>query len=781
MISAGIVFLIGIVGLQQCVELPHPAWLLLLPFVLFLALSVQRFRLLWILLCGFLWALLHAVATIQINLPASLEGVDLVLEGDIVSIPQRFGDHNRFEFKITQAFQLTAGPENKLQLDTTMPLPMRVRLDWYGVHEPLFAGDRWRMLVRLKSPHGFMNPGGFDYEGWLFAQGINATGYVKRSENNRRLMQNTTGVSLTALRHRVVHALQAQLQNLKYPGILIALAVGDRQMIHTEQWELLASTGTSHLVAISGLHIGLVAGLMFIVGTFIWRLSVRLWPALGVRISAKSFASVLALISALIYGALAGFSLPTVRALIMLVVVLLGFLLKREMRPFSALMLALFLVLLIDPFAVNTPGFWLSFLAVAVLIFIGSDRPHQHLGFSRWPHIQLTLTLALLPVTLVWFQRAALSGALANVIAIPLIAMLVVPLTLAGTLLLFLFKPLAIYLFRFADFLLEQVFFPLLSGFSEWPLSQWMQASPPLWTWIPAVVGILLLIAPKGFPARWLAVVLLMPLFLALPDKPKEGEVWFSLLDVGQGLAAVIQTHSHVLVYDTGPQFSEDFDTGRAVVLPFLRQQGIKHFDKLMISHADKDHAGGVLSLTKVIMPAEILSSDPAYFAAGGLKVKNCHGLAGWVWEGVTFEILHPQDRVYKGRNNNSCVLKVSSAGGSVLLPGDIESEAEYGLLAEGMDLKADILLVPHHGSRTSSTEAFIKAVKPRYALFATGYRNRYGFPKVDIVERYRREGAQALISYQQGALLFRLKKGGGINPISYRSEVQRYWHHRAE
>lgn len=779
MISAGIFFLLGVASLQQCGDLPHPAWLLGLPIVTLLALKRVYLRGVWIFFCGFLWALLHAVILMQIHLPPVLEGVDLLVEGEIVSLPQWQDGRTRFDFKITHWQPLNA----VAQSDVEMSVPMRVRLDWYGNTQSLQVNDHWRMVVRLKSPHGFMNPGGFDYEGWLLTQGVHATGYVRRSANNQHLASYDSGFSLMRLRQTVVNTLQEQLKDAKYPGILLALAVGERQMIQTDQWELLAATGTNHLVAISGLHIGLVAGLMFFCGTAVWRLSVYLWPNLGLHITAKSFAAVLALGAAVIYAALAGFALPTVRALIMLVVVLLGFLLKREMRPFSALMLALFLVLFFDPFAVSTPGFWLSFLAVAVLVFVGSDRPQRSKRYWHWFHVQWVLTLALLPVTLVWFQRAAVSGAIANWLAIPLIAMFVVPLVLIGTLFAFLCKPLAEVIFRLADMSLEYVFFPVLSVASELPLSLWIQPSPPVWTWMPAVFGVLLAIAPGGFPARWLAPMLLLPVFLVKPAKPEEGELWFSLLDVGQGLAAVIQTREHVLVYDTGPQFSENFDTGHAVVLPYLRQQGINRFDMLMVSHADKDHSGGVRSLARTMMPDEILSSDPEYFARDGFSVKSCHGVQPWVWNKVTFELLRPAESFYyKERNNNSCVLKVSSAGGSILLPGDIESPAERDLLkADRSRLKADILVVPHHGSRTSSTDAFIKAVAPQYALFAAGYRNRYGFPKADIIERYRRQGAEVRVSYHEGAMFFRLKIGVEIKPLSYRQEAKRYWHHSAK
>lgn len=757
-------FLAGVLTLQQFTQLPAPQWAWLGLPLLLLALRYPAWRPLAWFAAGLLSAWWTAAAILAQELPAELEGRDLVVEGVIASLPNNNDERTRFEFVVER---LGDG-------EHVAARPGRIMLSWYGERPLVRGGERWRFTVRLKRPHGFMNPGGFDYEAWLFRHRLRATGYVRPEGEQRRLPSPPYDYPLLRARQGLADAMERALAGRPYAGIVEALAFGETRHIPPQQWEVLTATGTIHLVAISGSHVTLIAGLVFFLMRRVW----LLWSRLALRWPAPKVAAVAGLLAALVYSALAGFAVPTQRALIMIAVVMIALLRQRHTRPFHVLAVALLLVLLWDPLAVMEAGFWLSFAAVAV-IFYGMRARLAPGGW--WWHlgrIQLLVAVGLLPLMLMLFQKVSVVSPLANIVAVPWITLLVVPVTLVGALLVTWWPAAGALILALADSVTGWLW-PLLEWLAASPVAQWTQPVPPMWTLVPAALGIAILLAPAGVPGRWLGMVLLAPMLAVTPPRPAAGEAWLTLLDVGQGLAAVVRTAGHNLVFDAGPAFSDTFDAGNAAVVPYLRAMGIGRVDTLIASHGDRDHIGGLPAVLKQVAVRELLSSVPDRLPQAA-AARPCQAGQRWQWDGVQFEILYPVAALAVRGNDASCVLRVSTAGGALLLPGDIEKRSEKALLAASAPLRAEVLIAPHHGSNTSSTAAFLEAVQPRYALFAVGYRNRYGFPKPAVVERYRAARAVLLDTAQEGAITLRLGAAGVTTaPQSHRREALRYWHTR--
>jgi len=756
-------FLIGVLLFQQMTTLPTLGWAWGLLLCVPAALWLKSFWHLpaW-LLAGFLWSLISAHQILAVSLPKNLIGKDVVLEGHIASLPASKMQHVQFEFEVQRAWSD----------EQPVAVPGRIRLNWYRDYPAKFqAGDNWRLQVRLKPPHGFRNPGGFDYEAWLMQHRIRATGYVRQSDQNQLL---ATGWSypLQRLRQTIRSTVSDVLGDSPVKGVLLALLIGDRNAISPEQWQTLQRSGTNHLMAISGLHIGLVAGLVFWLGQRIWRYCGRgmLW------LPAPKAGAILALMAAAAYAALAGFSIPTQRALIMVAVIMLALLTSRPVIPTRTLAMALLLVLLFDPLAVLASGFWLSFAAVAIIFYGLSGRLGR---LSRWHQgvrVQWWVSVGLFPLVIVLFQRASLISPIANLLAVPVVSLLVVPLTLLGTLILPVSHWLGENLLQLAAWLMHSVMLGL-AWMAQWPMASWSGAVTSNWQAALAVSGVILLLAPRGLPARGIGLVLLLPLVVGMPSGIAPGTARFTLLDVGQGLAAVVETRHHTLVFDTGPRFSPRFDTGAAVVVPYLRQRGLRQVDHLIISHGDTDHIGGAESVLAAVRVADISSSVPDKLVPR--PVIACRRGQRWEWDGVEFAMLHPTEGFSHRRNNASCVLKITAGNHSLLLTGDIEKAAEHRLLqADATELQADILVAPHHGSNTSSTMPFIRAVAPDYVLFPVGYRNRFRFPRDAVVQRYHEHGVTMLATASAGAIRFDLGQGQ-LRPSRFRQSARRYWHDR--
>ncbi len=722
---------------------------------------IVRHRIVVFGLLGCVWALWAATERLDDLLPPALEGTDLTVEGVVVGLPQTFDRGVRFDFAV--------GPA---AVTDNIELPAKVRLSWYYNPSPVRSGQRWRLTVRLKRPHGMMNPGGFDYERWLFLHRIGATGYVRQSPNNR-LMDERAGSLLSLWRQTLADDVTSALADHPMSGIIKALTIGERSAVTPDQWRLFRRTGTAHLMAISGLHIGLVAGLTF----FLTR---RAWSLSGVlRYPPPRAAALAAFVSALFYAAIAGFAIPTQRALIMIAVVMGGLLFQRAIKPFHGLTVALLLIVLIDPFAALSPGFWLSFSAVALILFAMAGRVGSERYWHSAARIQWVTALGLMPIVLLFFQQASLIAPIANLIAVPLVSLLVVPASLAGVLLLTVLPAAGRFVLAAVEWVLEWLS-RFLTVLSDLPFAQWTHSLVPLWVLPFACIGVLLFISPRGIPGRWLGVVLFTPLIFVAVPRPDRGNIQLTLLDVGQGLAAVVQTAHHVLVFDTGARYSDRFDMGSAVIEPFLHAHAVEKIDMLVVSHGDNDHIGGAEALLGSFAVGPVLTSVPERMAYAGATF--CRSGQAWNWDGVHFQMLSPSQPPLPDDNDNSCVLHIIAPGGSILLTGDIEQAAEKRLLQQyGEALASDVLVLPHHGSNTSSTVAFLKAVMPRYALVPAGYRNRYGFPSKSVMRRLGRLQSEVLDTAHSGAILVEIDAQEGVLwPEAYRQRYGKYYHRQA-
>ena len=721
-----------------------------------------RVRALWPalpLLLGMAWAQVLGCITLCAPFPEVMSGTDLMVEGRIVSLPGRLADGHRFLFQVDRM-------EQQGQRTSFNGL---VQLSWYRDAEPVRAGDAWRLQVRLKPPHGFANPGGFDYERWLFLQGVRATGYIRSGDHNRRLPARDHFAPMQSVREGIRGHIRSTVMDSRGAALLQALTLGDRSGLTPADWEVLTRTGTNHLIAISGLHIGLVAGLVFLLVGLTWKLSAIAVSAMA----APRAAAIGAFTAALAYSVLAGFAVSTQRALIMLVVVLGAVLWRRSLRPFGALALALLGVLAVDPQAVLSYGFWLSFGAVGILLYgLGRRLPNRSLWW-RWGRAQWVVAVGLVPMVLMLFDRASIVAPLVNLLAVPLFSLVLLPLVLLATLISQipgLDAPLILI-----GSLLSWCF-GLLEVLSEQPWVSMGISARPDWVWGSAGVAVLLLLAPRGIPGRWLGLVLLLPLVLVRPASPPDGEVWLTLLDVGQGLSVVVRTRDHTLVYDLGPAYPSGFNTGSVVVLPFLRQQGVEHIDTLVLSHADRDHAGGLVGLRDRIGIGEVLSGESGEIT--GVDAAACRAGRSWIWDGVGFEVLHPDGPGLRG-NDSSCVLRLQVGDVAVLLPGDIRRRVEGELIQRfGRRLRSDILVAAHHGSDTSSSPDWLAAVSPGFVLYASGFANRFGLPSPAVRERVRGMGAVELDTGECGAIGFRLSAAGISEPDLQRLDARRLWTH---
>jgi len=763
-------FLAGVLLVQQFAELPSLAWGWIAVPVAMAALRWPRVALpLLFLLAGFCWATFRAGLVLDRALPDALEGVDLLIEGRIADLPVVQERGTRLVFDV----------EDARHDGVPVAIPHRVQLSLYG-HAPSFhVGDRWQLTVRLRRPHGFQNPGGFDYEAHLFQQRIRATGYIREKPAAKHLaaLADEPGwlMSYRLNRYRQVLSehFRVLLDDHPFTGMVTAFANGDDDALRDEHWEILTRTGTSHLVAISGMNIGLVAGIAWFLARWLW--SLPGWTVLWVP--APRVAAIGAILAAFAYAALSGFAIPTQRALVMLMAAFAGLLTDRRTSPSVLLMLALFVVLVFDPLAVLAAGFWLSFLAVAVILYaVGSvDGGGWKERLHAWGFVQWAVTLALMPVLLFLFQQVSVVGPIANLLAIPVVEIVVIPATLVGVVAsVMLPDVIATLPLQLAARTLEFLW-PALEFLSRWHGALWSQHAPPLWALVASLVGAGLLLLPRGYPGRWVGIVWFLPLFLTRPPSPQDGELWVTMLDVGQGLALAVRTANHALVYDTGARFGVRFDAGRSVVVPYLRHEGVRRVDRLIVSHGDNDHIGGAASLRAALPVGQVLSSVPQRLPGAQPCVAGQH----WQWDGVRFEFLNPGNGSGLSGNNASCVLRMASSGGRVLLPGDIAARAERRLVHDHpAQLSVDLLVVPHHGSKTSSTESFLDAVRPRVALLPVGYRNRYRHPHPLVAQRYRERGIVLEDSPTAGAIEVRLGRGG-MMIRRYRDGHRRYWHAR--
>ena len=769
----------------------------------------KRSRLFMMLLAGmafgFAWAAMLAHWRLSDALPLALEEQDMIVTGTIASLPDPVERGLRFHFAV-EAARSTEGQ--------ALNVPSYLMLGLYetarGTLPDLQPGERWQWTVRLRRPHGNANPYGFDYEAWLLGEGVRATGSV-RPEGQQRLdafvfsPRAVLECGRGALRDRIQQALQGK----PYAGVIVALVMGDQRAVSQSDWTIFNRTGIGHLVSISGLHITMIAALFSALLSWLWRVSFFTRASLPLWIPAQRAAAVAGVIAALIYVALAGFGVPAQRTLVMLSVVALALWLGRITAFTQVLCAALIVVLMFDPWAVLWPGFWLSFAAIACILFASSGRTGglagglaseltgeikgeikgelkgELISSTRWQGLvaaartQYAVTVGLVPLSVLLFSQVSLVGPLANALAIPLVSFVVTPLSLLGSVLP---APLSGWLLLAAHGVVA-VLAQALIWLAGLPLAVWQAPQPDALTFACAAAGMLWLLAPRGWPLRWLGLLGWLPLLLAQPTSPQQG-LWLTAFDIGQGNALLIETASHRLLYDTGPAYTAESDSGTRVLLPYLRARGISRLDGVVVSHSDSDHSGGALSVLNGMAVGWLSSSLPASHPVSQ-RGPNHHACAtgqSWSWDGVQFEMLQPTSDSYAiaslKPNARSCTLKISYGEYSVLLAGDIEAAQERALLERlPQRLPATILLAPHHGSGTSSTPAFLAAVQPQIALFQVGYRNRYHHPKPEVYARYAALGIQRLRTDELGAVQVLIDES--VTLKTYRFEHLRYWQGR--
>ncbi|MEC5387644.1 DNA internalization-related competence protein ComEC/Rec2 [Uliginosibacterium sp. H3] len=714
--------------------------------------------------CGVVWAAWRAEMRLAETLPAAMEGGDFVVSGYIADLPDRGERGTRFLFR---AEQRPAG------------VPENISLSWYADGKqavpPLRAGEAWQLTVRLRRPHGNLNPHGFDFEGWMFERDIRAVGYVRSREVNQRKEVIAYGIAahIQHARQVVRERFERALPQGRWVGVLSALAVGDQSAVSAQQWRLFSQTGVTHLMSISGGHVTLFAALI----AWLVRRAWSRFPRLCLRLPAQKAAIVAGALAAFFYVLLSGFGVPAQRTLYMLLVAAAGIWFGRGTGAVRCLSAALLVVLLYDPWAVLSPGFWLSFGAVAVLFWVGRELVNSENSVLSWLRTQLRAQWAIivltLPILLGLFQQFSLVSPFANALAIPLISAVITPLAL-----LFAVLPLP-SLAELAHWLLD-----LLMRFLEWlallPMASWQQAAPPGWLIVLGVCAAFWALLPRGVPGRRVVLLVFLPLLMWTPLRPAVGRFDATIIDVGQGLSVHVQTARHDLLFDTGPQYTPESDSGERVIHPFLRAAGVQQLDRMVVSHDDLDHSGGAASLLKLLPVRSFMSSLPEEHVlvrqAGGQQ--PCARGDRWDWDGVSFEVLHPAAEVQAVKDNNrSCVLRVSNANWSLLLAADIEAPAENELLANNAArLRSTVMVAPHHGSKTSSQPSFVDAVAARTVIFTTGYRNRFHHPAPEIVARYAATGANLLRSDTHGAVILEETAQGEPQPVWERQLRARYW-----
>lgn len=744
MIFFVLTFLLGDVYLQTFSSLP--SWYLflsILPAILIIK-FFKPARYLSGFLLGFFLTLFHAKYFLTEKEQLFKHSVPHYVAGVITTIPKETLYGTQFLFKINH---------------------YSLKLLWH-TKKVLAVGQKWRLFVRLKQIHGLANLGTFDYEASAFKEHILAAGTVVDNSNNKLLIARWYYAPINYLRAYIKTRLLSIIPDDTIGRWLIALAIGDRNNINSSDWEVLRNTGTNHLMAIAGLHIGVIAAFFYFIANKLW----RLWPKLLSFYPAQKVGIIASLISAFIYAAFAGFSLPTLRALIMLTVFLTFNLLQRVKTKWYSFAAALFLVLCLNPFDVLDASFWLSFGTVAFIIYRFNYKIKSL--FMQWFMLQLIITVSLIPFTLWFFQQISFISFFVNIITIPVVGFIIVPIIFFATLISLGSLKLAAILFAIAYKILYIVW-QLLSFSAHMPFAVWHHYIN-FFTFIILLAGTILLLSRLYLPFRLLGLTAFLVLLIK-PSLLHQGEMQLTVLDVGQGLATIIRTAQHTLIFDTGAKWSDASDMGKSVLLPFLQSKNIRKIDLMVISHGDNDHAGGAVSLLKQERVLKLVTSVPEKF----FNATYCFQGQKWIWDGVYFEFLYPNQYFLHLNNDSSCVLKINNAKHTILLTGDIEKLAEnYLHKTYGARLASDIIVAPHHGSKTSALAAFLLDVKPNIVIFSTGYKNRYHFPQEKVIKQYQELHSQLFDTAKDGAIeLTSLYNKKALQIHTYRKRYLYYYH----
>jgi competence protein ComEC len=732
---------------------------------------------------------LRAAVYAERALAPEYEGVDIRVEGRVASLPQSTQDGLRFELAVSSAEM--AGH--------AVRMPERLQLAWYrhargkgakkGAKKgadtempPVHAGERWQLTVRLRSPHSASNPHGFDRERWWWEQGIGAVGYVRDGPRDApaERLDPAPVYRVDRWREVVRDRIAHRLDDPRTAGVLAALVVGDQSAIETDDWNLFRITGVAHLVSISGLHVTLFAWVAMQFVGVLWRRLSRWWPAMALRLPAQQAAGWGGLLLACVYAVFAGWGVPAQRTVLMLSIFLGLRMLGRQWPWPHVWGLALAVVLWLDPWAWLQAGFWLSFVAVAILfsalpqVRSESDRPTPPPAWRRAPAMlgkllkeQSVVTLALAPLSLLLFGQVSVVGLLANLLAIPWVTLVLTPLALLGVAVPWLWDGAA---------LATQALMAWLDVLAQWPWAAVYRAVPPLWMGVVAAMGAWLLVMPWPWMLRMAGLLAVWPVLAWTPARPAPGEFEVLALDVGQGSAVLVRTASHSLLFDTGPRYGANADAGRSIVVPVLRAMG-ESPDAVVVSHRDSDHAGGAGSVRAAWPDARWLDSY------GKNPSERCMAGQGWRWDGVAFDVLHPEPEDYDERgvgrlssNAMSCTLIIRNERQAAWLSGDLDAARETRLALQQPELRADLLIAPHHGSRTSSSPVLLNTLQPQWVLIQAGYRNRFGHPAALILNRYRVRGIQWVSSPSCGAATWRSDQPQAVT--CQRQLARRYWHH---
>ena len=728
----------------------------------------------------------RATAYVNGALDAALEGRDLQVTGVVSQMPQRNQAGTRFHLDVESARWAGARDE------ASSVVPSRIALGWYGENTGLWgraveggaapavvgelhAGERWRLTVRLRAPHGNLNPHGFDSELWLWEQGVHANGYVRTGTRDAppEHLKTTWLHPIERAREAVRDAVFERVADRRQAGVIAALVTGDQSAIDRAGWDVFRATGVAHLMSISGLHITMFAWLAAHVVGALWRRSSRLM----LRLPAPQAALIGGVLLATAYALFSGWGVPSQRTVWMLATVALLRLTGRRWPWPHVWLLTAAMVVAVDPWALMQAGFWLSFVAVGVLFATNStEAGERKTGAAARLFLffreQWVITLALTPLSLLLFQQVSLVGLLANAIAIPWVTLVITPLAMLGTVVAPLWDVAAWAV---------QALAVLLRWCAALPFATLSMAAPPWWMAACGVAGGALLAMRLPWSVRALGLPLLLPVLLWQMPRPATGEFELLAADIGQGNAVLVRTATHSLLYDTGPRYSLESDAGHRVLVPLLRAFD-ERLDMLVLSHRDIDHTGGAPAVLAMQPLAALLSSIEAAHPLQALRpAQRCEAGRRWTWDGVNFEVLHPFDADYRSftkPNAVSCVLRIGNGRATALLAGDIERLQEAALVARAAErLKADVLLVPHHGSKTSSSEALLDAVHPRIALVQAGYRNRFGHPTQDVVARYLERGVRVVENTRCGAARWTSVQPGEV--ACERERHARYWHHR--
>ena len=764
MLTAGIALLTGVMLASYSPQLIDSYLIAWLPFSLFLSFINPHFHNTGLLIAGFLWVQAIIYWELDHRLQPEWNNKRLIVVGEVINLPKNKFTNTSFLIKPLSI----AGYSAKL--------PKLIKLNWRNAPQSLASGQRWQWQLKLKQPRGYQNPGGFDYEKWLLFKGIHATGYVV-SKFPARLLDSTS-VNINVIRQSILKHIDQHCIECQQLGLIQALSVGYRGNISRSQQQKLQQTGTAHLIAISGLHIGIIAGVFYGIGLMLWNLITN-----KKYLTRKELALLSAWIAGLSYSFLAGFDLPAQRAMLMLSVVLFSLYLRLPFNLLNSIMLSMILVLLLTPLSILSASFWLTFCAL-LIIALGQFllKPLSN-GRYSWIKkifiIQLLFSLLFIPISIGVFGQIHSASLLANLVAVPLVSFIIVPIVFLLLLLFWLPSEVLELLYKALDkmlsWLLEYFNFLQQSGFqalNSTAIDSWQ---------LVLLFGILvLMILPAGI-IRYRLFLLIIPVLLLTPEKKFESvEMKLTVLDVGMGTSIVVQTRHHSLIYDFGSGNKQGYSLGEWAVNPYLRHQGLGQPDRIILSHSDQDHVGGFYSVQNQFKNSMLYTGT-----VGQVKklfpevhpVLDCHTSSAWMWDGVQFEFLRglkPSDRA---DNNRSCVLRITQSGNTVLITGDIEAVQERNLLMMGgSKLKSDILIAPHHGSLTSSTQNFVDAVSAQHVIFTAGFLNRWSFPRLAVVERYILNGAKIYRTDKQGAIQVECDNKS-CKLIPFRQQHPRLWY----